>query len=365
MRFHILRHPLFFIVLAGWPPCLAQPQMNPDQTITFRLRAPNAKDVLFGSDTGGALPPGVPMTRAADGVWTYTTLPLDPGTYKYGFIVDGILTPDPANSRLSTIFPFCLFDSKGPQDSLLTELKAEAAQGTLHRDNVYSAVLGRWVQIHVYTPPGYVAANRTYPVLYLLHGAAQSGSIWFQDALLADRIADNLIAQSRIRELVLVALDATVPAAPPNSDALYGLNQFERYFTGEVIPLVESRYRIEATAMSRWVAGLSNGGRQAFHTVFHRPESFSLLGVFSASLPPQVPESYPALGDVARFNGQVRTFFACGTEDRTIPYTTCEKSHDALASMGIDHDWYAPRGEHSYAFWRARFVDFLLKTAAN
>src|SRR4051794_34156954 len=59
----------------------AYPRIHPDLRVTFRVTAPNAKEVQVAphsSDSGlGAAP--YPMSKGADGVWTVTTPPVRPG----------------------------------------------------------------------------------------------------------------------------------------------------------------------------------------------------------------------------------------------------------------------------------------------
>src|SRR5512144_2733972 len=59
------------------------PEVNADRTITFRLRAPNARDV---SVTGLAAP--LVLSKDDVGVWSATTAVLKPDIYEYRFVVD-------------------------------------------------------------------------------------------------------------------------------------------------------------------------------------------------------------------------------------------------------------------------------------
>src|SRR5579859_1613410 len=69
------------------------PEIHPDDTVTLRLRAPNAQKVdlvLEGAVT--------PMQQDADGLWTATTPVLAPEIYGYRFVVDGTPILDPRNT---------------------------------------------------------------------------------------------------------------------------------------------------------------------------------------------------------------------------------------------------------------------------
>ena len=86
------------------PDTLVSPEVNPDRTVTFRIRAPQATTVTLTGDwlatpatpTGGMLP----MTKDATGVWSVTSAPLEATVHLYFFTVDGMTMADPINPRI-------------------------------------------------------------------------------------------------------------------------------------------------------------------------------------------------------------------------------------------------------------------------
>src|SRR6266853_2688980 len=74
---------------------LISPEVHPDRSVTFRLKAPDAKEVLVRYDLGTNT-----LQRDEQGVWSVTTEPLEPDIYSYSFLVDGLRINDPANSFL-------------------------------------------------------------------------------------------------------------------------------------------------------------------------------------------------------------------------------------------------------------------------
>ncbi len=90
---------------------IVSPEINTNNSVTFRLNAPNAKEVLI---TGDFLPtqkidspmgqmdaPGkVALTKNDKGIWAFTSEPLNSELYSYSFIVDGFSTTDPNNPFL-------------------------------------------------------------------------------------------------------------------------------------------------------------------------------------------------------------------------------------------------------------------------
>src|ERR1044071_2821036 len=76
------------------------PVVNKDLTVTFTIDQPDAKDVRFFGDIGVGAGVTPAFAKNPDtGLWSYTTPVLDPGTYHYSFLVDGVLVPDPSNTH--------------------------------------------------------------------------------------------------------------------------------------------------------------------------------------------------------------------------------------------------------------------------
>src|SRR5262245_29482931 len=78
----------------GFTPQIVSPEVQPDRRVTFRLRAPEAKQVTVSGEWGGG---ARTMTRDEGGTWTVTVGPLEPEIYGYSFNVDGFQTLDPGN----------------------------------------------------------------------------------------------------------------------------------------------------------------------------------------------------------------------------------------------------------------------------
>src|SRR5579875_1943947 len=183
------------------PEPLRSPEVGEDGRVTFRFRAPNAKEVLVALD--GA--PRAAMHQDDQGVWSLTTDPLPPDVYPYSFVVDGTMLADPSNPLVKPIVMGgnqSLVHVPGPPE-LSWEVN-DVPHGTLHRHFYRSAIAGEGRDFHVYTPPGYDPAGREeYPVLYLLHGITDDASAW-TTAGRAHVILDNLIARGEARPMVVV-----------------------------------------------------------------------------------------------------------------------------------------------------------------
>jgi len=342
-------------------PPLVTPEVHPDNTVTFRFRAPNAQEVRLARE--GAEP--VPMQKGEDGVWTVTIEPLAPDYYGYSIIVDGVRMLDPYNPLLVPNFlsPSNAVHVPGP--GLSWEV-SDVPHGEIHHHFYKSAVAGDDRDYFVYTPPGYdPSAKKAYPVLYLLHGFSDDASGWTAVGR-ANVILDNLIAQGKAKPMLVV-----MPLGYGTMELIrlgwggifshpevreQNLTKFREALLTEVMPMVESEYRIAKDRNSRAIAGLSMGGSESLMTGLNNLDSFGWIGAFSAGgLPDPFEKDFPALD--AKANQQLKLLWiACGTEDRLI--TPNRKFREWLTSKGVQHTDIETPGMHTWMVWRRNLTEF-------
>ena len=87
------------VALAQQPPRVVSPEVMTDGRVTFRLNAPKALEVSL---SGEFLQSPRSFEKGADGIWSVTVGPIEPETYHYNFIIDGVRTIDPLNPNLKT-----------------------------------------------------------------------------------------------------------------------------------------------------------------------------------------------------------------------------------------------------------------------
>ena len=353
------------------PPLPRSPEVGADRRVTFRLRAPNAREVLVARE--GA--PRIPMTKNTDGIWSVTTDPLEPDYYGYSFVVDGARVLDSVNGSIKSNLqsPGSLLHVPGA--GLLWET-ADVPHGIVRRHTYRSALVGDHREYFVYTPPGYDAAPaRRYPVLYLLHGMSDGADAWSSEIGRANVILDNLIAHGRAQPMIVVMplgygapeiLDARWRAGQPDP-ALGRRNRevFARALLDEVIPSVEREYRAATDRGSRAIAGLSMGGAESLATGLNALDRFAWIGAFSSGgLPEDYAATFPSLDGGA--NAKIRLLWiACGTEDRLIAAN--RQLREWLASTGVRHTAIETPGAHTWMVWRrnlAAFAPLLFQTPA-
>ena len=342
------------------PPWLVTPEVHPDNSVTFRFRAPNAQEVKLGREGTDA----VPMQKDDQGVWSVTTAPLPPDYYGYSYSVDGVRNLDPYNHSL---VPNLIMPSSAvhvPDPGLPWEV-SDVPRGEIHHHFYKSSVAGDDRDYYVYTPAGYdAAARKTYPVLYLLHGFSDDASAWTAVGH-ANVIFDNLIAQGKIKPMIVV-----MPLGYGTMEMIQlgwgawshtdvrdkNFSRFREALLTEVIPKVESEYHITKDRSSRAIAGLSMGGSESLLTGLNNLDKFAWIGAFSSGgIPDEFEKDFPGLD--AKANQQIRLLWiACGTEDRLI--TVNRSLREWLKTKGVQHTDIETPGMHTWMVWRRNLAEF-------
>lgn len=342
------------------PPPIISPEVHSDSRVTFRFRAPNAKEVFLAREGAQR----VPMQKDEQGVWSLTTDPLEPDLYGYSFVADGVSLIDPSNPRMkpNLLNTQSVVHVPGPA-SLPWEIN-NVPHGSLHRHFYKSGIVGDDRDFYVYTPPGYDPDSRTaYPVLYLLHGFSDDASGWTAVGL-AHVILDNLIALGKAKPmLVVMPLGYGAPEILSRGgprDPSLGRRNVERFRDAtlqEVLPQVEQSYRVSKDRNQRAIAGLSMGGSESLNTGLNALDRFAWVGAFSSGgLGEDFNAAFPKLD--SKGNEQLRLLWiACGKEDRLIESN--RKFLDWLKSKGVRYTWIETSGAHTWMVWRRNLAEFV------
>ncbi|MBR5978441.1 MAG: esterase, partial [Verrucomicrobia bacterium] len=201
---------------------IISPEISSSNTVTFKLLAPNAKEVKVSGDwipSEGWIPGSKSLTKDENGIWSYTTEPLASELYSYSFNVDGLKVLDPnnvyANRDIANIMN--IFIIGGGQADLYKV--SNVPHGSVTRAWYNSETLGVSRRLTIYTPPGYESSTEKYPVFYLLHGAGGDEEAWMALGR-ASQILDNLIAQGKAKPMIVVMPNGHTAnaSAPGESD---------------------------------------------------------------------------------------------------------------------------------------------------
>lgn len=331
------------------PDTLVSPEVHPDQTAIFRIRAPKAADVALGGDwlAQGAT---IKMTRDDSGVWSASAGPLEPGISIYWFTVDGVTMPDPINPRmkLRARTSASLVDVPGNPPALWQA--RDVPHGTVEVNWEKSKVIGDTRAYYVYTPPGYdQKRSARYPVLYLLHGNNDTAAGW-TDVGKANFILDNLLAEKKsVPMIIVMPWGHAVPYDGPQSN---NTATVERYLLEDVIPQVEKKYRVASGRKNRVIVGLSMGGGHALQIGLSHLDLFSAVGAFSFAVPGNFETRFKSLlDDPKATNAKLNLIWlGCGRQDPA--FERNRNISELLTSHHIQNTFYETEGRHNYAVWR-------------
>jgi enterochelin esterase-like enzyme len=234
----------------------------------------------------------------------------------------------------------------------------------------------------VYLPAGYESSDRSYPVLYLLHGGGDDQTGWIQFGEVRN-IADKAINNGNATAMIIIMPDADTGQRgyfnSPDNTWLY-----EDFFFEELMPYVENKYRIKKEKRYRAVAGLSMGGGGSFYYAMHHPELFSSSCPLSASV-----RNYTLESSKERFNRfgntyseaqitaylkkhsslqvignmkvedmkSVKWYFSIGDDD--FLYEGNSLVHIALRKKEVPHEFRINNGSHSWKYWRMELPNVL------
>lgn len=328
---------------------------------TFKISADDAHDVVV--DICGRK---YPMTKGEDGMWTATTDPLVAGFHYYFMEVDGARFVDPATET----FYGCGMMAGGieipepAEDAAYYTFDKAVPHGQVRECRYWSDIEQSMRRCYVYTPAEYERGRRRYPVLYLQHGMGEDERGWHQQGRIAD-ILDNQIASGKCEPMIVVMdygnCGYSIGAVPGETHATFGAS-FTPILIREIIPFIESTFRVKTGREHRAMAGLSWGGHQTFVTALANLDKFAWIGAFSGAifLAPgtDLRTIYGGVfADADKFNDDVRLLFmGMGSEEDF----GIGKLSAALSEIGIDNVYYeSPGTHHEWLTWRRCLNEFV------
>ena len=348
---------------------IISPEVNADNSVTFRFQAPDAKEVKLTGDwmpAQGWTPGSEPMTKDDKGLWSLTTAPLASDLYSYSFTVDGLRNTDPNNVYMirdvATVTNVFIVGG-GKADLYKVN---NVPHGTVARRWYDSPSLGMKRRITIYTPAGYESSKQKYPVLYLLHGMGGDEEAWINLGR-TSQILDNLIAQGKAKPMIVVMPNGNVvqEAAPGESSLGFKKptmqlpntmdGKYEETFK-DIISFVEGNYNVITEKSGRAIAGLSMGGYHSLHISRFYPNMFDYVGLFSAAImydekvKSKVYENLDQTLLQQKNNGFKLYWIGIGKTD--FLYKNNVEFRSKLDSMKFPYVYRESEGGHTWTNWR-------------
>ncbi|MCX6254709.1 MAG: alpha/beta hydrolase-fold protein, partial [Bacteroidia bacterium] len=340
-------------------------EILPDNSVIFRLPSKDAGTVAVSGDWMPGFGASVPMVRNDTNLWTLTVGPLKPELYSYTFLIDGIRVLDPNNPQVKRDGRRIesMFLVPGNESDLY--FVKDVPHGTLAKIWYDSPTLKLNKRMYVYTPAGYETGKESYPVFYLLHGGGGDEDAWTTLGRTC-QIMDNLIAQGKAKPMIVVMPNgnpgqsaaftdapAETAAKAQSSPGDMGRGMFEESLVKDIIPFVESHYRVLADRNNRALAGLSMGGMQTLTLTSNYPTTFGYIGVMSMGLVEansmglKPDPDQDAKFETLKNRGYKLYWVGVGKDD--FLYKSAQNLRAALDKHGLKYTYRESTGGHTWA----------------
>jgi len=355
------------------------PQVNSEGRVRVNISAPLALKVQL--DIGGVK---YDLIKDDKGIWTGESAPQDAGFHYYQLNIDGASVPDPGSLYYYGASRWGSGIEIPAKDQDFYALK-NVPHGQLRENQYFSKTTNSVRRVYIYTPPGYDKDSNKYPVLYLQHGMGENETGWGNQGH-TNLILDNLIAEGKSLPFIIVMENSSVNfggaqhgpkptsastaspiATSPEKTApvanasrpggpMGGMNiagKFERILFDDLIPYIESNYRVIPDQAHRAMAGLSMGGMQTHSIVVANPDKFSYVGMFSSGT-----FSPTEIKDIDSFKKKVKVVFMSfgGKEGGSSRIGAAAEEWTNVGIKGISY--ISPETAHEWQSWRRSLNEF-------
>ncbi|MDX8338948.1 alpha/beta hydrolase-fold protein [Draconibacterium sp. IB214405] len=327
------------------------PEVSDDHMVTFRLKAPQAKEVFVSGTVmrGMKSQDPIKLTKGEDGLWSGTVGPVTPEIYKYNFIVDGVRIVDPANTYVGFAnqpdYSVLVVHGDGPA---WYDAK-DVPHGSITRHIYQSDVTNGQREMYVYTPPGYDNSKK-YPVLYLFGGSGEVASTWMLTGRV-NFIMDNMIADGTAVPMIIAMPNNQVVHRMDPKHTEISFPKFNDEMLQEVIPFIEANYSVKADKHNRAISGLSMGGRHAQIIGLNNLDVFGSIGILSAA--ESLDLIKPSVLDDPKINEKIDYLFVGAGTNETTPESRQTLMHQTFEEKNIEHEFYVgSAGAHDFITWK-------------
>lgn len=221
----------------------------------------------------------------------------------------------------------------------------------ISEEYITSELLPIRLEFLLYLPPCYRAQpQRSYPVLYLIHGKSFTHDQW--ERIGVDELADQLIGAGEIAPFIIVMPRDRIWVEPSE-------DQFGEAIINELIPWIDENYRTLPAREYRAIGGLSRGAAWAVHLGLGHWELFSAVGAHSMGLFWEDVLKIPLWLEEMQPEELPRIFVDVGRGDFKEIRDSTDWFGNLLAEMDIPHEWYSFAGRHTEEYWRSHLEQYI------
>lgn len=320
----------------------------PDGDVIFSIYAPEAKNVSLSGDIIDWSKP-LDISKTDNGIWKITIPKAAAGVYRYSFIVDGIKVYDPKAPDAYETNALVKIQPEGENEFFA--MRENVPHGAMSEVHYYSKTTGSMRRMHIWTPAGYNASNKELPVLYLIHGGGDSDKAW-PNVGSAGFIVDNLLSEAKCKEMIIVMPDGGIDT-----------KIFAQDLGHDIIPYIETNYRVKKDAANRAIAGLSMGGLETMDAFMAFPDKFAYINVMSSGWftnnTKMIEDGDARLAEIAPvLNKTVKLLVVTQGGPEDIAYNNCLEMLKIFDKNRIKYEFSEISGGHSWHVWRHDLLQF-------
>ena len=219
-----------------------------------------------------------------------------------------------------------------------------------------SELVSNPAQYDVLLPPSYADSDKTYPLLYWLHGGGGPEMPANFLGLMEPRLTTRW-AKGTLTEMVVVTPHCGVF---PNNylDFPDGSRHWESFVARELLNHLRSTYRISRERSGTFIGGVSMGGLGSLTIGLKHLDTFSAIIAFEPQIAPtfEKPDGYPEFytksfhdqnqpANIVRDNPDpirasgVQIYFECGSKDELGFFVGTNLLHNTLLEKSIHHEY--------------------------
>ena len=337
------------------------PQVNSEGRVRVQISAPEANKVQL--DISAVK---YDLVKDEKGVWTGESAPQDEGFHYYQLCVDGASVPDPGTKYFYGAGRWGSGIEIPASDQDFYSVK-DVPHGLVSENIYFSKLTNSFRRCFVYTPAEYeINSGKRFPVLYLQHGSFEDETGWASQGR-ANLILDNLISEGKAEPMIIVMDNGYAYKAQKSETQGRPVSVFEEVVIGEIIPMIDSKFRTIADREHRAIAGLSMGANQTMRIFMNHLDKFASYGGFSGT------SNYPSSEEIntetfldgkfkngASLNSQIKVFWlGLGTKEPNPFPGSVGAFRKMMEKQGIKYTYYESKDTaHEWLTWRRSLMQY-------
>ncbi|WP_242268304.1 DnaJ family domain-containing protein [Bacillus cereus group sp. BfR-BA-01352] len=227
--------------------------------------------------------------------------------------------------------------------------------GKIETYSFYSSILNNTRKIHIYTPHDYFHTSHLQEFLIVFDGNS------FINDLSITKTLNYLIYEKEIPSCIAVAIDPV-----DRLEELTYNDKMNSFLTKELLPWIQTKYRVYQEAKHTTIAGFSLGGLAAFYAALQNPQIFGNVLSMSGSVhwkkdnyKNTIPWIENQISSIDSNATHLNTYITVGELENEPLLTANRRLYKALEEKKYQTIYEEFQGGHDSVWWREKLFDGL------